>query len=272
MTLQIDTAIGNRVPSPELHRMLIGLQDTTRAMVDSVEEIRHKAHSEGFNEQETISLMKYYLRDLKKDRIKYILYDKPRIERQKKLRENLGNNSLDANVSVEQEEVITIPTDHKVVIPDQVLEEATQEYQQIQERQDQETESVNEPCEEPEADYAVEELKLQLDSANNKITELTTQNKSLEEKYSQLEAKTRVSSSNSIPSNSIPAMQENNLRTTVVVSQIFREVLQLKGSKVIYANIVIDVSQNKYVRLEPLYHTTATNDLNSNMQKEQLKS
>ena len=71
--------------------------------------------------------------------------------------------------------------------------------------------------------------------------------KQLEEKYKQLEARTRVS-----PSNYIPAVQGNNLRTKVVVAQIFREVLALKGSKMIYANILIDTSKNKYVRLEPI--------------------
>ena len=60
--------------------------------------------------------------------------------------------------------------------------------------------------------------------------------KQLEDKYKQLED---------------PAVQGNNLRTRVVVAQIFREVLALKGSKMIYANILIDISKNKYVRLEP---------------------
>ncbi|MDQ4013819.1 MAG: hypothetical protein M3146_08880 [Thermoproteota archaeon] len=73
------------------------------------------------------------------------------------------------------------------------------------------------------------------------------QNKAFEEKYEQLEARTRVS-----PSNSIPAVQGNTLRTKVVVNQLFREILKLRGSKIIYANIVIDISQNKYERLEPI--------------------
>jgi hypothetical protein len=54
-----------------------------------------------------------------------------------------------------------------------------------------------------------------------------------------------------LPSNKLPALQGNTLRTKVVVNQMFREILALKGSKEIYANVVIDVSQNKYVRLEP---------------------
>ena len=86
-----------------------------------------------------------------------------------------------------------------------------------------------------------------MDTSKENVELLTLRNKELEEKYKQLEAKTRVS-----PSNSIPSLQGNNLRTKVVVSQLFREILQLKGSKMIYANILIDVAQNKYVRLEPV--------------------
>ena len=116
--------------------------------------------------------------------------------------------------------------------------------------QEQKEQEDTEPIEEykpQEPDYAVEDLKIQLDNANNKITELSTQNKTLEEKYKQLEARTRVS-----PSNSIPAIQGNTLRTKVVVHQLSRETLNLKGSKVIYANVVIDTAQNRYIRLEPI--------------------
>jgi hypothetical protein len=54
------------------------------------------------------------------------------------------------------------------------------------------------------------------------------------------------------PSNQIPVVQGNTLRTKVVVNQMFREIINLKGSKVIYANIVIDATQNKYEKLEPI--------------------
>lgn len=101
-----------------------------------------------------------------------------------------------------------------------------------------------------------------MDNANGKITELTTRNKNFEEKYKQLEARMTVQ-----PSNNFPAPQGSILGIKVVINQIFRDTLQLKGSKAIYANVVTDISQNKYVRLESLYYTTATNNLNSNAQK-----
>lgn len=47
-------------------------------------------------------------------------------------------------------------------------------------------------------------------------------------------------------------LQGNKLRIKVIVSQLFREILNIKGSKKIYANILIDVLQNKYIKLEPI--------------------
>jgi hypothetical protein len=83
-------------------------------------------------------------------------------------------------------------------------------------------------------------LKLEKDNA-------LTDKRHLKEKSKQLEAETRV-----LQTNGTPKLQGNNLRTKVVVSQLFREILNLKGSKMIYANILIDVSQNKYIKLEPI--------------------
>ena len=93
----------------------------------------------------------------------------------------------------------------------------------------------------------IEDLRSQIENYKSQLEEQTTRYKELEEKHKQLEARTRIS-----PSNYIPAVQGNNLRTKVVVAQIFREVLALKESKMIYANVLIDLTQNKYVRLEPV--------------------
>ena len=110
-----------------------------------------------------------------------------------------------------------------------------------------EQEQLTQQQQEYKPEYALEDLRSQVESYKSQIEELTADKKNIEEKYKQLEAKTSVS-----PSNYIPAVQGNNLRTKVVVAQIFREVLALKGSKMIYANILIDLVQNKYVRLEPV--------------------
>jgi acid stress-induced BolA-like protein IbaG/YrbA len=54
-------------------------------------------------------------------------------------------------------------------------------------------------------------------------------------------------------------MQGINLKIKVIVSQLFREILNLKGSKMIYANILIDTIQNKYIRLEPIDNPNTIN-------------
>lgn len=178
---------------------------------------------------------------LKKRQVRWILYEKPRRLEQKKLRKKLATSGIDANMPMTESKpkMVNLPSDYKVVVPDQVLEEETR---QLQQEQGHTSETL-----ETKPDYEGENLKMQLDIANNKVTELTTQIKNLEEKYKQVEARTRVS-----PSNNFPALQGNSLRTKVVVNQLFREILYLKGSKEIYANVVIDVSQNKYLKLEPL--------------------
>jgi DNA repair exonuclease SbcCD ATPase subunit len=211
--------------------MLVDLRDTIGSAFetseDKIEKINAQAHSEGFEDYEIELLLRMYLSGVKtKRQLKWILTDKPRIKEQKKLMEN-----RDINVQIEDNNVPDIPRpDYKIVIPDQVIE---QELEQL--------------TEEYKPNYTFEDLRSQIENYKSRIEELTTQCKTHEEKYKQLEAKTRVS-----PSNYIPAVQGNKLRTKVVVAQIFREVLVLKGSKMIYANILIDIPQNKYIRLEPV--------------------
>jgi hypothetical protein len=246
MSTQIDTIVGNREPSEKLKGLLVSLRDkviyTLKDIEADIEVINTQAHSEGYEDHEIDLLIRNYLSGIKKTKrqIKYILYDKPRIKEQKKLIEKQDNFVSDANMS---EGTISLPTELKILPQD--LEEITQEQQK---QEDNELEpSPFEELKIQKPDFAIEDLKIQLDNANSKISELTTQNKALEEKYKQLEGRTTVS-----PSNSIPAVQGNTLRVKIVVNQVFREMLQLKGSKMIYANILIDTSQNKYVRLEPI--------------------
>jgi hypothetical protein len=68
-----------------------------------------------------------------------------------------------------------------------------------------------------EPDYGTEELKLQLENTRSNLDQTIEDKKQLKEKYKQIEAKSRVS-----PSNSIPVVQENTLRTKVAVSDIFK--------------------------------------------------
>jgi hypothetical protein len=267
MPLGFVTTVGNKRISEGLKGMLVDLRDTIGSafenIEDRIEKINIQARSEGFKDHEINLLIRMYLsevRQLSKRQIKYLLTDKPRIKEQKSLIEKRDNFVSDASVLLKQEEKISIPTDYDVVIPDQVLEEVTQDQQQQQ--QPQEEPSSFEKIKKQEPDYTLVDLRSQVEDYKCHNEELTSQYKIPEEKYEQLEAKTKVS-----PTTNIPTVQGNTLKTKVVVTQLFREVLALKGSKMIYANVVIDISQNKYVRLEPLFYTTSDSNLNNNTQK-----
>jgi hypothetical protein len=188
---------------------------------------------------------------LKKRQVRWILDEKPRRLQQKKLSEELATSGTDVNMSITESEpeTVSIPTDYSVVIHEEVIEEETKQSEQ------EDTEPVNRVFEKQELkpNYEGENLRKRLDTANNKVTELTTQIKNLEEKNKQLEARTRASSSDIYT-----AIQGNTLKTKIVINQLFREILYLKGSKEIYANVVIDVAQNKYLKLEPLPITPKT--------------
>lgn len=222
MTLGTVTTAGNKGISERPKGMLVDLRNSTAIYFEQIENIRNQAYSEGLEDHEINLLIKNYLKELlNRNQIKYILYDKARRARQKSLTKNLGTSPQHDNIP-------SIPAAvYKIVIPDQVIEEEQEQLRQQQQ--------------EYKPEYTLEDLRSQVESYKSQIEELTADKKNMEEKYRQLEAKTSVS----------PAGKSNNLRTKVVVAQIFHETLALKGSKMIYANILIDLTQNKYVRLEP---------------------
>jgi DNA repair exonuclease SbcCD ATPase subunit len=234
MSLGIVTTISNNGISERLKGMLADLKvvltdlrSTMTSLYEQIQKIKQQAKLDGLSEYDTNLLIKTYLKEFLNDnQIKYILNDKARRAEKKKL--------LEKNVTVPEtnKDIPDIPApDYKIVVPDQVIEEAITPQQQQQEYK---------------PDYALENLRSQIESYKSQIEELIADKKNIEEKYKQLEAKTLLT-----PSNSIPTLRGNNLRTKIVVTQLFREVLALKGGKMIYANILIDLSQNKYVRLEP---------------------
>ena len=224
MSLGIVTTVGNKEISERLKGMLVDLRNSTATYFEQIENIRNQAYSEGLEDHEINLIIKNYLKKfLNRDQIKYILYDKARRAKQKNLTKDLG-------ISPRHDDIPSIPApDYKIVVPDQVIEV--------------EQEQLTQQQQEYKPENALEDLRSQVESYKSQIEELTADKKSFEEKYKQLEAKTSVSP---------PAVQGSNLKTKVVVAQIFREVLALKGSKMIYANILIDLTQNKYERLEPL--------------------
>ncbi|HKG70960.1 MAG TPA: hypothetical protein VKA87_03620 [Nitrososphaeraceae archaeon] len=245
MSIGIDTTIGNKVISEKLKCMLADLRNNMRAISDSVKEIEEQAHSEGFEDFEINLLLRTFLKEfLSPKQIDNLFYR----DKKKKVLEDLTSKSdIDDNKVIEDNSIpddISAP-DYKVVVPYRLLNEVITEGQQ---EQQQIIETDTPRFDTYKQDYAIEDLKSQLDASKENVELLTLRNKELEENNIQLEAKTRNS-----PSNNIPALQGNNLITKVVVSQLFREILQLKGSKMIYANIIIDITQNKYIRIEPFH-------------------
>jgi hypothetical protein len=148
MSTQIDTIISNKSISQKLKGMLVDLVNNAEAIFDSVKEIRDQARTEGFEDYETDLLLKTYLeKGLGKAKARYILYEKPRLEKQKKLTDNnakIGENDYN-NVPE-----ISAP-DYNIVFPDHVIEEVIQE-------QKQEQVQVQKP------NHEVEELRLRLDT------------------------------------------------------------------------------------------------------------
>ncbi len=61
MSIKIDTTIGNKVISEKLRAMLTDLRSNTQAILDSIEEIKAQARSEGFEDYEADLLIKSYL-------------------------------------------------------------------------------------------------------------------------------------------------------------------------------------------------------------------
>ena len=240
--MSIDIVDGNKRPSEKLKGMLVNLQDTISSALDDaedrIEKIRHQAHSENFSNHEIDLLLKKFLSGLKtKRQLKWMLTDKPRIREQKKLMEK-----RDINVPIDENNVPEIPVPgYDSVVPEQVIDIVAQEQeqQQVQEQR-------SEVFEKQKPNYEVEQLKLQLDTTQANLDQSIANQKNLE-KFKPLEAQARLS-----PTNTILPVNGNTIRVKVVVSNVFREVLALKGSKVIYANIVIDTRQNKYVKLEPI--------------------
>jgi hypothetical protein len=79
MSIKIDTTIGNKVISEKLRAMLTDLRSNTQAILDSIEEIKAQARSEGFEDYEIGLLIRSYFKDfLSKNRLSYILYKQPR--------------------------------------------------------------------------------------------------------------------------------------------------------------------------------------------------
>ena len=61
---KIATTIGNKVISEKLRAMLADLRSNTQAILDSIEEIKAQARSEGFEDYEIDLLIRSYFKDV----------------------------------------------------------------------------------------------------------------------------------------------------------------------------------------------------------------
>jgi hypothetical protein len=229
MTIQYDTRIGNKTISSELNQLFSDLANHINSTFETLEKVKIQARKEGFSDDEIYYLSRKALGKVKsRGQLDYFFHGKRRYQektlgQKHEIMQNNSNNLPD----------LPLPDYKTVGLSLEQEKPQVESYQQ---------------------NHVAEELRLQLDQANNKIEEQNTQIKTLEEKYKQLEGERKPS-----PTNSIPTLQGNNLRTKVILSQIFRDILNLKGPKMIYANILIDVSQNKYIRLEPIDNPNTIN-------------
>jgi hypothetical protein len=212
MDMDSVTSISNRPISDKLRSMLLGLKTNIDILYESVEAIREQARSENFEDYEIYLLLKQFLKQFLNPRQVKWIL----VDQPRELIQKKISENLDRYVQNDDKNLpeLTQPevTDHDETIQLKDTKRTTQDLN----------------------------LKLENDNA-------LTDKRHLKEKSKQLEAETRV-----LQTNVTPKLQGNNLRIKVVVSQIFREILDLKGSKMIYANILIDVSQNKYIKLEPI--------------------
>ena len=192
--------------------MLLGLKTNIDILYESVEAIREQARSENFEDYEIDLLLKQFLKQFLNPRQVKWIL----VDQPRELIQKKISENVDSNVQNDDKNLpeLTQPEviDHNETIQLKVTKRTTQDLN----------------------------LKLENDNA-------LTDKRHLKEKSKQLEAETRV-----LQTNVTPKLQGNNLRIKVVVSQLIREILDLKGSKMIYANILIDVSQNKYIKLEPI--------------------
>ena len=206
------THIGNKPISDKLRSMLLDLKTNIDVLFESVEAIREQARSENFEDYEIDLLLKQFLKQFLNPRQVKWIL----VDQPRELIQKKISENLDSNVQNDDKN-----------LPELRQPEVIDHDETIQLKDTKRT---------------TQDLNLKLENDN-----ALTDKRHLKENSKQLEAETRV-----LLTNDTPKLQGNNLRTKVVVSQLFREILGLKGSKMIYANILIDVSQNKFIKLEPV--------------------
>jgi hypothetical protein len=210
--------LGLRQPSQELINIIKELGKLGTKISNVVEKLKERARSEGFNEDETKTLMRIYLKGvLSKRQIQYWVSDRDKmnLKRQLELKQQQGQGQGQNNQ-------VHLRTKANVQDAQLVSETKTIELEQKREPEE---------GEEQEEQYQAESIQDLRATVSTQTTYINT----LEDR---LKEKEEINKS----------LKQQRIK--ISVSQMYRDVLMMRNTNAIYANILID--NNKYVKLEPI--------------------
>ena len=214
MTLNL--RIPSKQPSEELLSLIKEVGKLGTKLTDIFEQIKNKAHEEGFRDEEIKELVKNQLRGiLTRNQIYWYLIEKDKYNLRKQL---LCTKQIDSKKEIEQFELKPVPRIHKVQIKTEDKNVVVGNVHQI-EPQDQDHNNIIQSL----GDY-----KATIESQQQYINTLED---ALEEKAQIHRA-------------------QSHLRIRISISQLYYDILMVRNSNTTYTDILID--NNKYVKLEPV--------------------
>lgn len=214
MTLNL--RIPSKQPSEELLSLIKEVGKLGTKLADIFEQIKNKAHEEGFRDEEIKELLKNQLRGiLTRNQIYWYLIEKDKYNLRKQL---LCTKQIDSKKEIEQFELKPVPRIHNVQIKTEDKNVVVGNVHQI-EPQDQDHNNIIQSL----GDY-----KATIESQQQYINTLED---ALEEKAQIHRA-------------------QSHLRIRISISQLYYDILMVRNSNTTYTDILID--NNKYVKLEPV--------------------
>jgi SepF-like predicted cell division protein (DUF552 family) len=208
--------IPSKQPSEELLSLIKEVGKLGTKLADIFEQIKNKAHEEGFRDEEIKELLKNQLRGiLTRNQIYWYLFEKDKYNLKKQL---LCTKQIDSKKEIEQFELKPVPRIHNVQIKTEDENVVVGNAHQI-EPQDQDHDNIIQ---------SLGDLKATFESQQQYINTLED---ALEEKAQIHRA-------------------QSHLRIRISISQLYYDILMVRNSNTTYTDILID--NNKYVRLEPV--------------------
>jgi hypothetical protein len=208
--------IPSKQPSEELLSLIKEVGKLGTKLADIFEQIKNKAHEEGFRDEEIKELLKNQLRGiLTRNQIYWYLFEKDKYNLKKQL---LCTKQIDSKKEIEQFELKPVPRIHNVQIKTEDENVVVGNAHQI-EPQDKDHDNIIQ---------SLGDLKATIESQQQYINTLED---ALEEKAQIHRA-------------------QSHLRIRISISQLYYDILMVRNSNTTYTDILIDNS--KYVRLEPV--------------------